>query len=148
LSSIALLTQTCNRIVGWYIIGLMRRHLAIFYPEVIKKIISGQKTVESRFSKSKIAPFGQVEVGDMVYMKASGKDVQGQFVVKKVISIEGMDQDDWNELKKQYGDETWLPEKDGVKYGTLIFIGRVDQLITSPVTLQKKDHRGWVVLDS
>ena len=123
------------------------RHLAIFYPEVIKQIFSGQKKIESRFSKNKIAPFGQVKVGDVVYMKSPGKDITGQFWVSKVISIEGMDKGDWLSLKKQYGDDTWLPEKDGVRFGTLIFIGRVDQLITSPIKFEKHDQRGWVVLD-
>lgn len=123
------------------------RHLAIFKKEVIKDIFSGKKTIESRFSKAKIAPFGQVKVGDIVYIKPPGKDIVGQFWVEKIISFEGMDQNDWRNLKKQYGDDSWLPEKSGVKYGTLIYIGRVDQLITSPIKFEKRDMRGWVVLD-
>jgi hypothetical protein len=135
----------------------MQKHLAILYPEVIKQIFSGQKTIETRFSKSKIAPFSQIKVGDLVYMKPPGKDIQGQFWVNKVISFENLDSADLEYIKKHYGDKLSLGSrnqdqaffelKKDAKYGTLIFIGRVDQLITSPIKLEKRDQRGWVVLD-
>lgn len=134
----------------------MQKHLAIIYPEVIKQIFSGQKTIETRFSKSKIAPFGQIKVGDLVYIKPPGKDIQGQFWVSKVVSFEGLEKEDWEFIKNHYGDrlslgsknqdQAFFEAKKDARYGTLIFIGRVDQLITSPIKLEKRDQRGWVVL--
>lgn len=135
----------------------MKKHLAIFSPEVIVQIFSGEKTIETRFSKRKIAPFGVVQIGDLVYIKPSGKDIVGQFMVKKVISFEGLDSNDWQVIIEKYGRQIvlgskedqaqFLKSKQDAKYGTLIFIDKIEQFITSPIKITKKDQRGWVVLE-
>lgn len=127
------------------------KHLAIFKGEAGEKILSGKKTIESRFSKRKSVPFGQVAPGDLVYIKPSGKDPIGQFRVKKVIFFNGLEVEDIKEVREKYGkelavDEAYWKGKKEAKYGTLIFIGEVDPFITSPLKYPKKDLRGWVVL--
>lgn len=127
------------------------KHLAIFTKGVGEKILTGQKTVESRFSQRKNPPFGVISSGDLVYIKPSGKDPIGQFRVQKVFFFEGLSGQDLNDLQKRYGkqvqaEENYWESKKNSKYGTLIFIGEVDPFITSPVKFPKKDLRGWVVL--
>lgn len=130
----------------------MQKHLAIFDLDLAQKVLSGQKTIDARFSKSKIVPFGQVSIGDLVYIKPTGKDIIGQFRVKKVISFDGLESSDLGQLKDLYGEKIaasgnfWENHQDA-KFGTLIFIGEVDSLITAPIKISKKDLRGWVVLD-
>lgn len=134
----------------------MKTHLAIFTKEYLNRILTGQKTVETRFSQKKIPPFGQVQVGDYVYMKLSGEDIKGRFKVKKVIYFENLDPKDWDLIETHYlgvtssGDKStdiqFLSKKETAKYGTLIFIGNVEQFITPPITIPKKDLRSWVVL--
>lgn len=126
----------------------MQKHLAIFKGEGGELILSGKKTIESRFSKKKSAPFLQISTGDLVYIKPSGKDIIGQFRVKKVIFYDGLDIRD---IREKYGKELAVGEdywkgKETKRYGTLIFIGEVDPFLTSPVKIPKKDLRGWVVL--
>lgn len=127
------------------------KHLAIFKGEGAELILSGKKTIESRFSKRKNPPYGLISAGDLVYIKPSGKDIIGQFRVKKVIFYDGLEEEDILEIKKTYGpaiaqkNEYW-EKKLGSKYGSLIFIGEVDPFLTSPIKLSKKDLRGWVVL--
>ncbi len=129
----------------------MIKHLAIFKGEGTEKILSGKKSIESRFSKAKIAPFGAVSSGDLVYIKPSGGEIIGQFRVKKVIYFDGLTQDDVLDIKKRYekeisvDEEYWLG-KSKAKYASLIFIGNSARFITSPVKIPKKDQRGWVVL--
>lgn len=135
----------------------MKKHLAIFQPQVIDEIISGRKTVETRFSLKKIPPFGQISTGDIVYLKPSGKPVLGQFLVKKVIFFENLNNDDWALIKNHYGDKLSLGTEEAdkryfkdhqeAKYGTIIFIDQVEQFITSPITYKKNDRRSWLVLD-
>lgn len=130
----------------------MKKHLAIFKGEGAELILSGKKTIESRFSKRKDPPFGQISTGDLVYIKPSGKDIIGQFRVKKVIFYDGLDEKDIKEIREKYGsklavDESYWKGKETAKYATLIFIGEVDPFITSPIKIPKKDLRGWVVLD-
>lgn len=127
------------------------KHLAIFTGDGAEKILSGQKTIESRFSRVKIAPFGKVSCGDLVYIKPPGKEIIGQFRVKKVIFYDGLNLNDVSYLRAKYGkeiatDEVYWKGKENCRYGTLIFIGNSSRFITSPVRIPKKDLRGWVVL--
>src|SRR5438093_969134 len=104
------------------------KHLAIFKGSGGELILTGKKTIESRFSKRKNPPFGQISSGDLVYIKPAGKEVVGQFKVQKVIFYDGLTSEDLEDLKKLYHDaiaqpyDYWLSKK-GSKYGTLIFIG-------------------------
>jgi len=130
----------------------VKNHLAIFKGKAGELILSGKKTIESRFSRVKLPPFGIVSSGDLVYIKPSGKDIIGQFRVKKVIFFDNLDADDLSDLKKRYGkslavsEEYWEKNRNS-RYATLIFIGDSSRFITSPVRFSKKDLRGWVVLD-
>lgn len=136
----------------------MKKHLAIFTRNAIKAIVSGQKTVETRFSKKKIAPFGMVNVGDIIYMKPPGEELSGQFVATKVISIEGLDEKDWEWIKTEFGQKisfgsvaemkNYYKEHEGSKFATIIQMGKIEQFVTSPIKIEKRDLRGWMVLDS
>lgn len=130
----------------------MVKHLAIFKGEGAEKILTGKKTIESRFSRNRIAPFGVVSSGDLVYIKPSGGQIIGQFRVKKVIFIDNVDIGEIREIKKKYGgqiavDEGYWKGKVNAKYATLIFIGNSSRFITSPIKPVKKDLRGWMVLN-
>lgn len=131
----------------------MTRHLAIFKGEGAELILSGKKSIESRFSKRKDPPYGAISAGDLIFIKPSGKDIIGQFRVKKVIFFDGLEADDVYGIREKYGKalavgDVYWKGKDTARYGTLIFIGEVDPFITSPIKIPKKDLRGWVVLGS
>lgn len=130
----------------------MRKHLAIFKGRAGEEILLGQKTMESRLSKVKNPPFGVISSGDLVYIKPSGKDIIGQFRVKKVIFFDGVTEGDIEDIRNRYGqelvaDQTYWTDRTDCKYATLIFIGDCTCFITSPVKISKKDSRGWVVLE-
>jgi len=61
-------------------------HVAIMKKSwgLIPKIISGEKTIESRWYKSKIAPWDRINVGDVVYFKNSGENITVKATVSKV----------------------------------------------------------------
>ncbi len=127
------------------------KHLAIFKEDGAEKILSGKKSMESRFSQGKIAPFGVVSQGDLVYIKVSGGEIIGQFRVKKVIFFDGLEVRDFKDIRERYETELDVEDdywkgKETCKYGTLIFIGNSARFITSPIKIPKKDIRGWVVL--
>lgn len=127
------------------------KHLAIFKGNGGELILLGKKTIESRFSKRKNPPFGEISSGDLVYIKPSGKDPIGQFRVRKVIFYDGLDDEDIKWIKNTFGgaiaqqNDYWKKISDS-KYGTLIFIGNSSRFITAPIKIPKKDLRGWVVL--
>ena len=130
----------------------MQRHLAIFKGEGANLIIAGKKTIESRFSQRKDPLFTAISAGDLVYIKPSGKDIIGQFKVKKVIFYDGLGIGEIREIRERWGkelavDQSYWRGKETAKYGTLIFIGQSARFITSPLRHPKKDLRGWVVLN-
>lgn len=133
----------------------MRKHLAIFSKDIIEQIFSGKKNIDVRLSQKRIAPFGQIAVGDIVYIKPPGEEILGQFIAKKVIFLEGLSGEDWKILQKGYGikESFKMRQRKGrfqeihpPKFATLIFMDQVEQFITSPVKIKKSDLRGWVVL--
>ena len=58
--------------------GLLKRpHIAIMKKSwgLIPKILAGEKTVESRWYKNRVAPWDRINAGDVVYFKNSGEPV-------------------------------------------------------------------------
>ncbi|MBI2022756.1 hypothetical protein HYS97_02825 [Candidatus Daviesbacteria bacterium] len=125
---------------------MIKKHLAIFSKEAINKLFSGEKTVEVRLSQKRIPPFGLVGIGDLIFIKPPGEEIKGQFIVKKVISIEGIDVSDWKTIENFLKDKKFLSAHKKAVFATIIFMDKVEQFITSPIKIPKKDLRGWVVL--
>ncbi len=81
----------------------------------------------------------------------------GQFTAKKIISFEGLDESDWIYIKKQFGKkmalgseeeaQQYLDKNSEAKFGTIILMENLEQFIASPLKIEKKDLRGWMVLD-
>src|SRR3989344_3632689 len=98
----------------------MKKHLAIFKKDAGERILDGSKTIETRFSKMRVVPFLTISAGDLVYIKPTGKEIIGQFRVKKVIFYDGLDTDEIKEIKLKYGgniaaDEEYWDGKMGSK---------------------------------
>ena len=82
-----------------------KKHLAIFQQPFLELILAGKKTIESRFSQKKIAPYGRINVRDVVLMKKSGGNVLGEFTVKNVLEFEKLNPTKLQEIKVKYGKE-------------------------------------------
>lgn len=122
----------------------------------IEAILSGKKTIETRFSQRKIPPFGIISRGDLIFMKPPGAEIIGQFRVKRVIFFDGLDEIDIENIFNQYKelisegnpdeDQKYQQQKSHSSYASLIFIADSERFITSPIKVSKKDLRGWMVL--
>ena len=127
-------------------------HLAILLQPYLKFILEGSKTVESRFSRHRIAPYGSVEAGDVVLLKgSSAKAVSGLCIVRKVWSYQ-LNPDNLQFIKNGFaaalraeGPSFW-EERKAARFATLIRIAEVYPL--PPIKVRKRDRRGWVVLRS
>ena len=76
-------------------------HLAILLEPYLQYILDGTKTVESRFSKNRVAPYNMVEPGDVVLLKkVAAKSISGVCVVRRVWFY-------------QLNPETWSQIRDG-----------------------------------
>src|ERR1700686_1163065 len=52
-------------------------HLAVLVEPYLSLILDGKKTIESRFSTNRHAPFEQVQRGDVLILKRSSGPVEG-----------------------------------------------------------------------
>ncbi|MHC4113984.1 MAG: ASCH domain-containing protein [Planctomycetota bacterium] len=126
-------------------------HLAILRRVYLDAILSGRKTVESRFTKSRRAPFGQIFAGDKIFLKESSGPVCGEAYVSAVEQLEGLSRKKISELREQYnhlilGEEGYWQSKEMSRYGVLIWLEKVREI--KPIRIWKKDWRAWVVLRS
>jgi hypothetical protein len=126
-----------------------RLHLAIFVEPYLQYVLEGKKTVESRFSKRPIPPYGTVSRGDLLALKRSSGPVVGVCEVRAVWRYE-LDSNLLRELRLKFEralcamDEGFWQSRTDAKFLTLMQIGKV--LTVDPVDIGKTDRRGWVTL--
>jgi ASC-1-like (ASCH) protein len=130
-------------------------HLAILAKKrnLLSKILSGEKTIESRWYKFKRTPYKSINEGDTVYFKDSGEPVTLKATVKKVLFYDTVDKSVFNDIISKYGkqicinDSYWDFVKDK-QYVTLIFLKDVLQI--KPFDVDKKGFgmmAAWITID-
>ena len=91
-------------------------HLAILDKtrKLLAKIISGEKTIESRWYKSKVAPWGRIKKGETIYFKESGEPVNAKATISEVLQFY-LPQTNVHDLLQEYRDEICFSEKNSEK---------------------------------
>lgn len=122
-------------------------HLAIFSTNYINKILSGEKSIESRMSHFRICPFEKVNSNDIVIMKESSGPILGAFSVHQAFSYIVSGVDEFVELKNKYSDavcadESYWDFKSSAHYATFISISNPISL--GPYYLKWRNRRGWI----
>lgn len=132
----------------------MKQHIAILTPGWIPFLLDGTKTIESRFTKTRCAPFNQVREGDLIYLKESGGLILGSVVADRVDTFENLTKEETYALFKRYKERIFTDNLhfntipvhwNKARYATLIHV-RKPVTFTHPVTFKKRDPRAWVVL--
>lgn len=93
-------------------------HIAIMKKSwgLIPKILTGQKTIESRWYKNKYAPWDKIKKGETVYFKDSGSPVTVKAEVAKVIQFADLTPDKVQEILNLYAQSDGLGIDDIPKY--------------------------------
>ena len=115
-------------------------HIAILRQPFFNMILSGEKTIESRWSLSRIASFERVKAGDVIWLKETSKDITARAIVKKV-KFYNLTKNKADEIKKKYGKEIGTDKFEdweryrNKKYLTLIWLKDVQKI--EPITAPK-----------
>ena len=124
-------------------------HLAVFIEPYLTYILNGQKTIESRFSSRRFAPYQRIRSGDIIFLKQSGGPITGLCEVDDAWFYQ-LDDNAWNIIKREFATalcaqdpEFWNARKSA-SYATLIRVFNVISI--RPVFIEKRDRRGWVLL--
>lgn len=127
---------------------MKKKHLAIVSSKLMAAIFEGLVTIDARFSKNRTVPYGQISAGDTVYLKQAGEDITGQYIVKKIISFENPQLQDWQTIALYFPNIEKFQKVDrSHKFVSLIFMTQVERFITSPIKITKKDNKTWMVID-
>ncbi len=124
-------------------------HLGIFNQPYMSFLLNGAKTIESRFSSVRCAPFDCVKAGDIILVKRPGGPIVALFLAGEVRSYR-LSSQVWETIKERFGEgiapaspDFWR-ENESATYATLIGVEHVRQV--APIAWDKSDRRGWVVL--
>ena len=118
-------------------------HLAILSKpgKLLAKILSGEKTIESRWYKFKKTPYGHIAVNDIIYFKESGEPVSAKAKVSKVLFFDKLNEDKIRRLLEEYGSRlgvylSYLEKVKDKNFCTLIFLENVEKI--EPFEINKK----------
>lgn len=124
-------------------------HLGVFSEPCLTYMLEGKKTIESRISKKRIAPYDRINKNDIVVVKKSGGGIVAYFTIKEIKFI-NLNEVSINEIKNKYNNELcvsedfWEQKKDS-SYATLMFIDRLVKL--ESFKINKKGMQTWIVLE-
>lgn len=133
-------------------------HLAILDKKrkLLSKIISGEKTIESRWYKSKVTPWDRIKTGETVYFKDSGEPITVKATVSEVLQFY-LPETNIVELLEKYGEEIgfssenrkelvkWCEQR---KYCILIRLKNVEKI--PPFEINKKGFglmAAWIAVE-
>lgn len=132
-------------------------HVAIMTPswKLIPKILSGEKSIESRRYQTRRAPWNTASIGDRLFFKDSGKSITAQATVSRVWQFEIAMMRDVENIVKEFGARiaivnpnvsTWgkLP-----KYCVLIELQNPESI--APFNINKAGFgsgAAWITVDS
>ncbi len=123
-----------------YHIAIMKKSFGL-----LPKVISGEKTIESRWYMHKVKPWDAIEKNDTVYFKNSGEPVTVKAKVSNVLQFSDLTPARVKQLLNEYGSQDGLPEKDipfylnlfkHKKYCLLVFLTDIKN--TKPFQINKK----------
>lgn len=129
-------------------IGHRKFHLALMREPFLSAILNGSKTVESRFSRNRISPWGSVDSGDLIlFAKLGGivvsyaKALEVHYIIMSEHSRDYIETNYGERICSSLDPEFWQ-KKSKSKYATLIELGPVTSC--EAVKFRKRDQRAWI----
>ncbi len=125
---------------------------------LIPKILSGKKTIESRWYKARFAPWDKIKKGDTVYFKNSGEPVTAKAKVAQVKQYSDLTPDKVKKLLNKYGKSDGLGVDDiprflkmfkDKRYCILVFLENPQKV--KPFDIDKTGFgmmAAWLVVDN
>jgi hypothetical protein len=122
----------------------------VFAEPFLSLVLEGRKTMESRFSRTRCAPFDRVRDGDVILIKRVAGPICGLTLAKRAwfyqLAHEPLDR-----IRDRFGgmicaDESFWESRRNASYATVIELAETVAIDAFPC--DKRDRRGWVALRS
>jgi hypothetical protein len=129
--------------------GAVALHLAILVNPYLHLLLDGQKTIESRFSVQRRAPFEQVDQGDVILLKRSGGPILGIGIVAEACFYQ-VTPGVFEHIQATYAealgirDPSFWAARAHTRFASLLWLEQVTPI--TPIPYHKRDQRAWVTL--
>jgi hypothetical protein len=126
-------------------------HVAVLREPFLSLMLSGDRNLESRFSRNRIAPYRAIRPGDVIAYKAASGPVLGVATVEDASFHELGAPDDHAGLRARFAeplfaeDDAFWDDRRHARYATLVSVGPPERV--APTDVAKSDRRAWVTLD-
>jgi len=134
-------------------------HVAIMKKSwgLVEKILAGEKTVESRWYKSKCVPWDRIKPKDVIYFKDSGEPIRIRAEVTKILQFADLTAEKIEQIMAKYnrvglGIKDIMPEIKqhiaGKNYCIFVFFDNVEKI--QPFEINKSGYgmmSAWIVVD-
>lgn len=131
-------------------------HIAIMKKSwgLIPKILSGDKTIESRWYQTRRAPWNKIKTGDKVFFKNSGEAIVAQATVSKVRQFSIGNVKDMRKIIGAYGKEICLVNSNPAQWNRLprycILVGlKNPKMVNKPFHINKSGFgisAAWITI--
>lgn len=130
-------------------------HVAIVHRRIARELLSGRKSVESRLSSRRIAPFGLVSAGDRIYFKVSGGPFFATATVEHVEDYTSLTPTKVRLLARLYRaavratPDYWRSKRDA-RFGTFMLLSMLTPVAEGPAYTAAPGYNrraAWHVLD-
>lgn len=125
------------------------KHLVVFTEKQAQELLNGQLKFDVRFFKKKPEFLSKIAAGDIVYFRKKG-EVLGQFEIGKIIIIENSGIGDWDLIRgfeSGLNREVFETKTRENNILVIIQITKLEQFITSPIEIDKRSKKEWIILD-
>lgn len=107
--------------------------------DILGDILSGRKTIESRWYVNKVVPWDKIFAGDTIYFKESGCPLTAKANVSEVLQYDNLDEAKALEIVAKYGKQIapnlleeefflWAQNHTDKRYCILIFLENVRKI--------------------
>jgi ASC-1-like (ASCH) protein len=124
-------------------------HLAILVNPYFQLLLDGRKTMESRFSIDRRAPYAKVQSGDVVLLKRSGGPITGIGLVTDV-NFYQLTPVVLQHIRTEFAEELAIDDPlfwtncERAAFASLLRLSCIRKLPAIPYV--KRDQRAWIVL--
>ena len=130
-------------------------HIAILRRGILEQILSGKKTIESRWYFSRRLPWNKIRAGETIYFKETGKPVTAKAIAESVFQSE-LTPEKTRELIDKFSEGIGIRDKEaafqkliGKKYCILVFLKKSEKI--QPFEIDKKGFgamSAWISVES
>ena len=121
---------------------------------MLEKILSGEKTIHSRWFVREPARYPRVDPGEIIYFKDSReRDIYTKATAIDMVEFDYLTRGVMRDIIEKYGkqiciDQSYLPKLEGKNYCTLIFLADAQKI--KPFCIDKKGFgrsTAWICVD-